>query len=280
MVWPWVLRSRRRSHRARRPWGSSPGRGLVEEQDGRTVEDGAGHHEPLGHAAREGVDRRLGEPGELELLEQLVGRLFRLALADAEQAAVEVEVLPTGQLAVEGVLLGHHADHLLGQRGVGHDVDATDERLTRRGDHPGGQDADRGRLSGAVGAEQAVDLAHADVEVEPVDGPEIGAGIGLDQTDRLDDGFAPVARSGTAVDGRSSRSWCSHSTVISRPSPPPHRIPRPVPPIPRASLATSAGTFSPRPEFGTAPCGPSGPRRCPVPPAHSRRHPRAAWPHP
>ena len=46
---------------------------------------------------------------------------------------MEVKVLPRRQLAVEGVLLGDHADHLLGQGGVGHHIDATDERLPAEG---------------------------------------------------------------------------------------------------------------------------------------------------
>ena len=51
-------------------------RRLVEEEDGRTVEDGSRHHEALRHAAREGVDRCLGEACELKLLQQLVGDLL------------------------------------------------------------------------------------------------------------------------------------------------------------------------------------------------------------
>ena len=47
--------------------------------------------------------------------------------ADAEQPPVEVEVFPDGELAVEGVLLGHDPAELLGQRRVGHDVDPRPE---------------------------------------------------------------------------------------------------------------------------------------------------------
>jgi hypothetical protein len=44
---------------------------------------------------------------------------------------VEVQVLPDGELAVQGVLLGDDAAELLGQRGVGRDVDAGDVGTTR-----------------------------------------------------------------------------------------------------------------------------------------------------
>ena len=69
------------------------------------MEDGPGHHEPLGHAAGEGVHRGLGEARQLEPLQQLVRHLPGLPGAHAEQAPVEVEVLPGGELTVERVLL-------------------------------------------------------------------------------------------------------------------------------------------------------------------------------
>ena len=43
---------------------------LVEEQDRRAVHDRPGHHEALGHAARERHHRGAGAVGEAELLEQ------------------------------------------------------------------------------------------------------------------------------------------------------------------------------------------------------------------
>ncbi len=83
------------------------------------MEDGPGHHEPLGHPARERVDRRLGEAGQLEALEQFVSGLLRFFGTHAEQPAVPVQVLQGIELTVQRVLLRHHADQLLGQRRVG-----------------------------------------------------------------------------------------------------------------------------------------------------------------
>ncbi len=64
----------------------------------------------------------------LQLLEQLVGDPTRLRRGDPEQAPVEVEVLPYRQLAVERVLLGDDPDQLLGERGLGDDVDRCPRR--------------------------------------------------------------------------------------------------------------------------------------------------------
>ena len=109
--------------------GVEPGSGLVEEEHRRPVEDGTGHHQPLCHAAGECVDGRLGEAGQLEPLEQVVGRLLGLLGAHAEEAAVAVQVLPRRELAVQRVLLRHHADQLLDEGRVLDDVDAADQGL-------------------------------------------------------------------------------------------------------------------------------------------------------
>ena len=117
--------------------GVEPGSGLVEEEDGGPVEDGPRHHEALGHAAREGVDRRLGEARQLEPLQEVVGRLAGLLGPHAEQAAVEVQVLPWGELAVEGVLLRDDPDDLLDERRVLDHVDAAHAWRCRRWGSPG-----------------------------------------------------------------------------------------------------------------------------------------------
>ena len=142
--------------------GVEAGGGLVEEQDAGPVHDRPGHHQPLGHAARQRRDVGLGPVGQTELLQEPVGRLAGLAARHPEVAAVEVEVLPDGELPVEGVRLRDDADDLLGPGRVGDHVDATDEGPPRGGQDPGGEHADGGRLAGAVGAEEPEDLPGID----------------------------------------------------------------------------------------------------------------------
>ena len=104
MVWPSPWSSPRISHSAMRLCGSRPAVGSSRKRMARPVHDRPGHHEPLGHAARERRDVAVRPVGEAELLEQRgrpracdsVGR-------HPEEAAVEVEVLPHGQRAVERV---------------------------------------------------------------------------------------------------------------------------------------------------------------------------------
>ena len=149
------------------------GGGLVEEQRGRTVHDRPRDHEALRHAARERGDRFRRPLAEAELLEQTRGLGPGRLRGHPEESAVEVEVLPHAERAVERVALGHHADHLLRRGGVLDHVDAADERPAARGDDPGGQHARRGGLAGTVGAEQTEDLALVHLEVEIVDGADV-----------------------------------------------------------------------------------------------------------
>ncbi len=189
---------------------------LVEEQHRRAVEDRPGDHQPLRHPAGQRVHRGLGPLGQLELFEQLVGDLPRLLRAHAEQPAVEVQVLPDGELPVQCVLLRNDAAQLLCQRRMGGHIDPAEERPSRgrdhaRGEHPGG-----GRLPGTVGPEQAEDLTGLDVEVELVDRGEVRFRIDLGQVLGMDD-RVPLAIRSLAVrslavrePGRGRRVCCAH----------------------------------------------------------------------
>ena len=149
--------------------GVEAGGGLVEEEDRGPVHHRPGDHQALGHAAGEGEHRGLRPLLEAELLEQPVALAAGDLRRHAEEAAVEVEVLPDGEGPVEGVALGHDADELLGRGRVGDHVDAADEGTAAGGEHPGGEHAGGGALAGAVGAEEPEDLTLEHLEVEAVD---------------------------------------------------------------------------------------------------------------
>ena len=103
---------------------------------------------------------------------------------------MEVEVLPDVELAVQRVLLGDHADQLLGQGGVRYHVDVADEGVPRRRDHSRGEHARRRGLARPVRPEEPEDLPGTDDEVEAVDGGEVRAGIDLGQLDGADDAIS------------------------------------------------------------------------------------------
>jgi hypothetical protein len=89
------------------------------------------------------------------------------------QPPEEGQVLPCGQLGIDGQVLGDQADvppgldvarpHLLAGDG---------DRARVGGDQPGDH-RDRGGLAGAVGPEQPVGLARGYVEGDPVDGGQV-----------------------------------------------------------------------------------------------------------
>ena len=178
-----------------------PGRRLIEEEHGRAVKDGPRHHEPLRHSAGQGVHRRLGPFGQLELLEQLIGGPAGHLRPHAEQPAVKVQVLPDGELPVQGVLLGDDPAQLLGQRRVRRDVHPGEERPSGGRHDPRGQHPRGGGLPRPVRSQQAEDLAGLDVKIQPVDRGEVRTRVDLREVLGMDD------RAGRGVTLISSARW-------------------------------------------------------------------------
>ena len=97
------------------------------------------------------------------------------ALADAGQATRDVEVLANRQLGVRGRALDEMTDTPPQVGGTRMDSLAEQVGMAgRRADHPE-QHPDRRRLAGAVKAEEGVDLASGDPEVDPVDRQHVAA---------------------------------------------------------------------------------------------------------
>ena len=106
------------------------GRRLVEQQHLGPVDQRPRDGEPALHAAGEVLDLGLRLLGELHEVEQLLAPTLRTsARGQAEEAAVDVEVVPDVQLHVEGVLLGAHADARPDLGAVGGGVEPEDAQL-------------------------------------------------------------------------------------------------------------------------------------------------------
>ena len=86
------------------------------------------------------------------------------------QSRLKANELATGHQRVERRLLERDADRLADLARLGDDVVAGDLRGAARGAQERGEHADRGRLAGAVRAEEGVDLALGDVEVDAAHG--------------------------------------------------------------------------------------------------------------
>ena len=82
--------------------------------------------------------------------------------------------LAGGEGEIEVGTLRHHADEALGGDLFLPDVVGADPGLAGGGADARGEDAHRGGLAGAVGAQQAEDFASADFERDAVQGDDFG----------------------------------------------------------------------------------------------------------
>ena len=122
---------------------------------------------------------RFAGVGEPELLQQLLRPGLRRPAPEVVEPPDHVEVLVPGQVLVDRGVLPRQADPLTDLLRLAQDVDARDERATgvrlqQRGEH-----SDTRGLACTVGPEQAQDGALGNLEVEPVQGPDLS--VSLDQ---------------------------------------------------------------------------------------------------
>ena len=97
------------------------GGGLIEDQQGRFVDHRHRERQALPLAERQGRRQRVQHVEQLETASDLLDASRDRLLRQAEQAGVEVEVLPHGQLAVEREGLRHVADAAAGLEVLGVD---------------------------------------------------------------------------------------------------------------------------------------------------------------
>jgi hypothetical protein len=161
-----------------------PGRGLVEEHQLRRDDDAGGDVEPPAHSAREVLDQTGAGVAEPERLEQLVGACLGLGALEPQQPAEQDEVLAPRQLLVDRGQLAGQADEPTDGVGLLHDVTPEHAGLALVGPQQGGQHADRGRLAGPVGSQDAIHRAARNGQVDAVDGTN--APEGLDEAGGFD----------------------------------------------------------------------------------------------
>ena len=126
--------------------------------------------EPTAHPARVRADAAVRRVVDVNPVEQRVSALLALGPRKSVQSRLKPNELATGHQRVEGRLLERDADRLADLARLGDDVVARDPRGAARGAQERGEHADRGRLAGAVRAEEGVDLALGHVEVDAAHG--------------------------------------------------------------------------------------------------------------
>jgi hypothetical protein len=158
---------------------------LVEEQNPGPVQEREREIEAALHPARVADDLAIGRLAQADALDQLVAATPALALRDPVQGSLEAHVLARGQLRVERRLLEGGADRVADPGAVGDDVVARDPCASGAGGEESGEDVDGRRLAGAVRAEEAVDRAGRDLEVDSGDGADAALEF-ADEAARLD----------------------------------------------------------------------------------------------
>ena len=144
-------------------------RRLVEEEDPRRVHEREREVEPALHPAGVAAHLAVGCLGQADPDQQLIRAPNAVGLRQGLERGLQAQVLAAGQERVEGSLLECRADprpHLrpfVDNVETGHAGGARGRREQRR------EHVHSRRLAGAVGAEEAVDLARGDREVDGVD---------------------------------------------------------------------------------------------------------------
>ena len=144
------------------------GGGFVQEQDLRVVHQAAGDLQAPPHAPRQGGGKGAGAVGEADGFQQLRGALAAPRSGDAVEPGVNANILGAGELGVAGHVLRNHSNRGAHRVGVANDIVPGHDRRAAGGRHQRGQHADERALAGAVGSEQAEDLAALDLEADVI----------------------------------------------------------------------------------------------------------------
>jgi hypothetical protein len=122
--------------------------------------------EPALRAAGVGLGEAVGRRGQSQSVEQLADALAPARPAEAVELGLHLEVLTPSRIRAEAGPLCDDADGAAHAVGVADDVEPGHSRLAAVGARERGQDLHRGRLAGAVRAEQRDDRAGVNCEAE------------------------------------------------------------------------------------------------------------------
>src|SRR5216683_1062213 len=149
--------------------------GFVENHYWRVVDQGAGDGSLLLHAGGKLVAAAVAEGVHVQAIEDDVEALLEGGFVETVEAAKIFDELLGGEAGVERGGGGKKADVGANFFGMLDNVVAADEGGAVGGLQDGGEHAQGGGLAGAVGAEQAVDLAGLAGEADVIDGADFTA---------------------------------------------------------------------------------------------------------
>ena len=134
-------------------------RRLVEEEDLRSVEERLGDLDAAREASGKGLHAVARAVRDLHPREELACAGAKRRAAEAEDGAVDEEVLEDGQLPIEARRLEDDAEAAAEAAEVARRREAVDAERARRGRKEGREELEEGRLAAAVRAEEGEELA-------------------------------------------------------------------------------------------------------------------------
>ena len=162
---------------------------LVHQQDVGVLGESAGHRRPLAHTTGQLVRTLLAEPSEMNGLQQQLGTLAALLLADPGEAHRQLDVAPHGEPREQRRVLEH-------QRRPAGGGDLAGGRFVESGD-----EVEDRRLAAARCADETDELALAHREVDVVQGGDRVPPV----AERL--GHPPKVDHDNAFPGHAGRCW-------------------------------------------------------------------------
>src|SRR6185503_15092485 len=146
--------------------GVEPGGGLVEEDQFRVVDEGAGEREPSFHSTGQRLDSRFRARAQFSEFEQGGNAPAHFGFAQSEIAAIDQQVLFDGEIGIEVVALRYDADADARFARARRHRQSQHLDLARVGVDQAQAQAQRRGLARAVGAEEAEALSGAQFEVD------------------------------------------------------------------------------------------------------------------
>ncbi len=191
------------------------GRWLVEQEQVGLVHECGRERELLLHAARQVLGVAALERRESRELERGLGAPGPLGLGHTPQPREEVEVLAHGEVLIERKALRHVADARLDASGLSEDRRAEDLGVAFVGREHRCEQPNQRRLARAVGADEAEDLASADLKIDVIDSDQIPEPV---SEPARDDSVVGRGGRGRGVDHGGGRSYVwsrAHSSTTS-----------------------------------------------------------------
>jgi hypothetical protein len=136
------------------------------------VNDGASDPKPLFHTTREPGDQGIGFHFQINFGDDLADAPGNVGVGHLVSAGEVGEILPDLQVVVHRKEIREIADVLLGALGLGGDVNSRNLDLSSRGREKPAHHSYSGSFAGAVRADQAVNFAARNCQINVIDGDQ------------------------------------------------------------------------------------------------------------